>query len=579
MAYKAKAPDSGAEKDIRVAIYVRVSTVYQIDKDSLPMMKQDLTAYCKYVLNTEDYEIFEDAGYSGKNTARPAYQKMMAQIRQGNFTHLLVWKIDRISRNLLDFAEMYQELKKLDVTFVSKNEQFDTSTAIGEAMLKIILVFAELERNMTSERVTATMINRASNGVWNGGRVPYGYSYDKDTQTFSLDPSENSIYNLLVETYETSKSVVYTSRKLNDLGYRSRYGNLWSPIAVWTILRSPWYKGIYRYNYYKIPGRAAIKDESEWVVVENHHPASITPERFDKIQETLDRNARFRNAPGRKITKKTTHVFAGLVLCADCGSAFTASPGKRHVSGYHPSKYGCSNARKTSACHAKYTSDVVLGEFLLNYILNILNAQKNVDEISSTEELQSRLLCGSTFSSIDHVKQDDLDSLFTQLKSRPEKDPFIAVRSKAKPKVDPELKRMLNDLKKQRRALDRLNDLYLYSENSISEREYLVRKQQITDCIQEINDTIEAIAKENHEQSIDDNEFIKQASTFILNQKLADRQYVCYTKLAETLSPETLKAFFSSIIDSIIMRAGKIETVIFRNGLSQTFIYKEKPGK
>ena len=118
MAYKAKAPDSGAEKDIRVAIYVRVSTVYQIDKDSLPMMKQDLTAYCKYVLNTEDYEIFEDAGYSGKNTARPAYQKMMAQIRQGNFTHLLVWKIDRISRNLLDFAEMYQELKKLDVTFV-----------------------------------------------------------------------------------------------------------------------------------------------------------------------------------------------------------------------------------------------------------------------------------------------------------------------------------------------------------------------------------------------------------------------------------------------------------------------------
>lgn len=138
---------------------------------------------------------------------------------------------------------------------------------------------------------------------------------------------------------------------------------------------------------------------------------------------------------------------------------------------------------------------------------------------------------------------------------------------------------MMNDLKKQRRALDRLNDLYLYSENSISEREYLVRKQQITDCIQEINDTIEAIAKENHEQSIDDNEFIKQASTFILNQKLADRQYVCYTKLAETLSPETLKAFFSSIIDSIIMRAGKIETVIFRNGLSQTFIYKEKPGK
>lgn len=67
--------ENGSNQRIRVAIYVRVSTVYQIDKDSLPMMKQDLTAYCKYILNTEDYVIFEDAGYSGKNMDRPAYQK------------------------------------------------------------------------------------------------------------------------------------------------------------------------------------------------------------------------------------------------------------------------------------------------------------------------------------------------------------------------------------------------------------------------------------------------------------------------------------------------------------------------
>ena len=160
---------------VRVAIYVRVSTLYQVDKDSLPMQKKDLIAYASLLLNTDDYVIFEDAGYSGKNTDRPKFQEMMSQIRQGAFTHLLVWKIDRISRNLLDFASMYNELKELGVIFVSKNEQFDTSTAMGEAMLKIILVFAELERNMTSERVTATMISRANNGLWNGGRVPYGY--------------------------------------------------------------------------------------------------------------------------------------------------------------------------------------------------------------------------------------------------------------------------------------------------------------------------------------------------------------------------------------------------------------------
>lgn len=140
----------------KVAIYIRVSTSFQVDKDSLPMQRSDLVSYAKLILDTENYEIFEDAGYSGKNTDRPAYQEMMSRVRNGEFTHILVWKIDRISRNLLDFANMYQELKDLNVTFVSKSEQFQTNTAMGEAMLKIILVFAELERNMTSERVTAS---------------------------------------------------------------------------------------------------------------------------------------------------------------------------------------------------------------------------------------------------------------------------------------------------------------------------------------------------------------------------------------------------------------------------------------
>ena len=83
---------------------------------------------------------------------------MMNRIKMGEFTHLIVWKIDRISRNLRDFSDMYDELKKYNVTFISRNEQFDTSTAMGEAMLKIILVFAELERKLTGERVFSVMI-------------------------------------------------------------------------------------------------------------------------------------------------------------------------------------------------------------------------------------------------------------------------------------------------------------------------------------------------------------------------------------------------------------------------------------
>lgn len=568
-------PESGSETHIRVAIYVRVSTVYQIDKDSLPMMKQELTSYCKYILNTNDFVIFEDAGYSGKNTDRPAYQKMMSQIREGLFTHLLVWKIDRISRNLLDFANMYAELKELGVTFVSKNEQFDTSTAIGEAMLKIILIFAELERNMTSERVTATMINRASNGVWNGGRVPFGYSYDKPTQTFSIDPEENKIYNDMIEIYESNQSLVHTARKLNEMGYCSRSGNLWSPVSVWAILRNPWYLGIYRYNYYKIPGRKAIKDPSEWVIVENHHPASIDQERFNRIQATLDKNARYRNTPGRKAKQKRVNVFSGLIWCAECGAAFRASPGNRHASGYRPSKYGCPNVWKTKTCHAKYTSDVVLGEFLLNYILNILNAQKNFTDIHSLEDLQKHLLRGSTFSNVDHVDPDGLASLFDMLEKYSGSDPVLLKSAKSKPKVDPELKRIRTEQKRQQRALDRLNDLYLYSDDSISEREYLVRKQQITDRLQEINEAIGMMSQDLWEHTMDDEAFIQQASSFILTQQLTDKEYIYYENLAKALDPEILKNFFASILDSIILRSGRPETIVFRNGLSHTFTYKD----
>ena len=131
---------NSAATHAKVAIYIRVSTLHQIDRDSLPMQRQDLIAYAKLILNTDDVTIFEDAGYSGKNTIRPEFQKMMSQLRTGTYTHLLVWKIDRISRNLLDFAEMYQELKDLGVTFVSKNEQFDTGSGTADVFLTATII-------------------------------------------------------------------------------------------------------------------------------------------------------------------------------------------------------------------------------------------------------------------------------------------------------------------------------------------------------------------------------------------------------------------------------------------------------
>ena len=94
----------------KAAIYIRVSTHWQVDKDSLKVQRRELIAYVTLVLGITDYVVFEDPGYSAKNTDRPEYQAMMDRIRTGEFTHLVVWKIDRISRNLIDFAAMHDEL-------------------------------------------------------------------------------------------------------------------------------------------------------------------------------------------------------------------------------------------------------------------------------------------------------------------------------------------------------------------------------------------------------------------------------------------------------------------------------------
>lgn len=562
------------EKPQRAAIYLRVSTSYQADRDSLPMQRKDLVGYCEYALNISDYTVFEDAGYSGKNTDRPAFQKMMMQIRNGMYSHLLVWKIDRISRNLLDFAQMYEELKTLGVTFISRNEQFDTSTAMGEAMLKMVLIFAELERKTTAERVTATMISRANDGTWNGGRVPFGYDYNKETQTFSTNGDESYIVLQMYDLYEKTDSLVRTARELNKLGYVSRQHNPFSPVSIWIILRNPWYVGTYRYNYYKIPGRRAVKEESEWVVIENHHSPLVSKERFDHVQKMLDSNARYRNTPGRSSKQKNVNIFSGLIWCSCCGAAFTASPGKLHASGYRPTKYGCPNVRKTKTCNAKYTSDPVIGEFLLNFILNVINAQKGFEKISSPADLESRLLRGDAFRDVAKIDSASVAALYEMLSSFSPADSVLLKKPTIKKNLDPELRKLRADKRKTERALTRLDHIYLYSNKQMSDKEYLVKKNDLMTDLKELDKSIGLLTSESWAQSLSDDDFLEQASSFIISQRLQEREYIYFQGLAESTDPAVLRAFFVSIIDSVRMRNGLVETLTFKNGISHTFTYK-----
>ena len=556
----------------KVAIYIRVSTTHQIDKDSIPMQKSDLIAYTKLMLNTEDYVIFEDAGYSGKNTDRPNFQKMMNQIRSGAFTHLLVWKIDRISRNLLDFSSMYKELKELGVVFVSKNEQFDTSTAMGEAMLKIILVFAELERNITSERVTATMISRASNGQWNGGRVPFGYDYDYDTKTFSVNEQESVIVKLIHDKYEEMQSLVQEARYLNEHDFRTREGNEWSPVTLLIILRNIFYCGDYQYNTLKEGNRQKVKDESEWVIVESHHDAIISRAQKQRIIGLLESNKRLSR---RNKSTKYNHIFAGLLFCSGCGKAMGGSPATPRK-GWSYSKYSCYSTRKNTLLNCKSTSDAILGEFVFNYILNILNAKKASSSFNSQLDLEKMLLSGISFSNISGIKEEGLAELYNMMQETDKNtDIFGKPKKSSGSKNISELSKLRTEKKKTEIALDRLTNLFLFSDKALSEKEYLIQKERLIGTLDDINEKIGIINSNEWHQTISDTEFIKRASEFVLAKKLADRKYISYKSLALSVDATVLKAFLARIIDSITVGSGRVEKIVFKNGIVQEFIYKQ----
>lgn len=560
----------------KAALYIRVSTHWQVDKDSLPVQRKELINYCQYALNIPDYEIFEDAGYSGKNIYRPAYQKMLARIRSGEFSHLIVWKLDRISRNLLDFAAMYDELKKLDVTFVSKNEQFDTSSAMGEAMLKIILVFAELERKVTSERVTSIMYSRAAGGSWNGGKVPFGYDYDKDSKEFSINSGEAAIVKMIFDLYEEEKSLLSVATILNERGIFSRKGKPWSPTTLSVILKSPFYTGTYRYNYREEGNRQKIKDESDWIVIENHHPQIIEPERWQAVCMLL--KSQQRNNIGPKTYKrKNTHIFSGLLKCGYCGSNMSATIDRQRADGWRPSIYACSRKRQFSDCQNKYISDTVLGPFVLNYIANILKAQRSFGKTTSLETLEKKVLRGPLFQNISHI--EGIEQLYNMLQQNSGQTVLysskVVQNITAKPSLE-EKELLLTEKNRYERASERLKNLFLYSDNSISEADYLAEQKTISDSLNKINKRLKEIERKNSKTSkITDDEFITMASYFLISQNLLAYRQVNFRQLIRKIDPQIVKEFVNTICQNFCIFDGKIQSIRFKNGMEHKFIYKD----
>ena len=254
-----------------------------------------------------------------------------------------------------------------------------------------------------------------------------------------------------------------------------------------------------------------------------------------------------------------------------------STPGKKHADGYRPSNYSCPLHRKTKKCDNATVNDMIVGEFIVNYILNMLNAKKTFSTINSPEELQDRLLLGSTFCCVDHIEPDGLNDFFNLLSRYSSDDSYVFTPKKTgkkKAAIDPELAALRKEKEKQERAMQRLHDLYLYSENAMLERDFILRKTEIGNRMKEINARLGMITQ-NTETVLSDEEFIKQASHLLIQKELQNKTYIYFKDFVAAVDPDILKTYMSTILDVVYITDGQITSIVFKNGLCHKFIYKD----
>ena len=192
--------------------------------------------------------VYQDKGFSGKNTNRPDFQRMMRDVESGKIQKIVVYRLDRFSRSISDFGRLWEILKQHHVEFVSINETFDTSTPMGRAMLNIIMVFAQLERETTAERVRDNYYQRVKLGFWPGGPAPYGFSLGRLPNTDGalapgLIPNEQTpvverIFHAYAQSAATLGSV---ARMLNRENLPAPKRETWDNVSLSRILHNPLY--------------------------------------------------------------------------------------------------------------------------------------------------------------------------------------------------------------------------------------------------------------------------------------------------------------------------------------------------
>lgn len=383
-----------------IGIYPRKS-VYRDNSDSVAVQVELCKEYAAIVFKGQelDFRVYDkDEGFSGKNTKRPSFQELMRDVQKNELDVVMVYKLDRISRNVREFSAMYETFEDHGVAFVSVKESFDTSTPIGRTVMYILAAFAQLERENTSERVTDNMLALAEQGRWTGGVCPTGMRSVRkklgNKEHSFLDIDEESIWRvkLLYELLINGYTITGLERYCKDHGIKSQSGAFLNASQIHAIVTNPVYcqnsleayfyfqelgckmapkelfdgtRGCIRYGKTKSGKEKTISQPHDcWTIAVGLHDYVVSSSDFIAAQKRLGINKTFRTG------KHPVGILKGVLTCK-CGTRMTARTYVKN--GIRFSYYFCDKRVRQGReyCDSEYVRVDLIDELFLKELKKI----------------------------------------------------------------------------------------------------------------------------------------------------------------------------------------------------------------
>jgi len=382
------------------AIYVRVSTEEQAKKGySIQAQIEILAQYCK-LYDIAIYKIYKEMGVSGKNILdRTALNELLRDSTSNYFTCVIVWKINRLSRNLKDLLYLVDKLENTGVSFMSYSEKFDTSTPIGRMTLQILGSIAEFERNTIIENVKLGLDQRAKEGKWTGNHV---FGYDNIDKEIVINSSEaetvKRIFSMYLDNNIGLRKIAYT---LNKEGYKTKRNCNFDITYIKRVLTNPVYKGYVRHQ---------LRTDREYYEVKGVHEPIITEEMYNLVQEKL-------NSRSLSWSRSLNNfILVGLLKCKQCGYNMQSSYGKYKDKTYRYYKCGKYHREGKHSCSPNTVNADNIEKAVLEKLQEIVNNPLIVKAV--LEEIKNKKQEKTT-----PIKSilENIDSEIKKLKSLKEK--------------------------------------------------------------------------------------------------------------------------------------------------------------